>query len=129
MINGASRRRFWLETRPNRDDVLRAANHSVGIGQHEAAFIFGVRLQIEDAAREHIRNDILERVFVDALVAEAKQRKPFLPGQVAFFAIGDRDGCIAVVVAIDAPLKSQGDERGGSTKKSFARTLSIAGAV
>jgi hypothetical protein len=54
----------------------------------------------------------LKRVFVDALVAEPKQRKPFLPRLVASFAIGDRDRSVAVVVAIDAPLKSERDESG-----------------
>src|SRR5215472_17915081 len=119
VINVAPRCRLWLEARPNRDDVLRVALYSVRIGQHKTAFIFGVRFQIEDAAREHSRNDILKRVFVDALVAEPKQRKPFLPRLVASFAIGDRDRSVAVVVAIDAPLKAERDKGGRLNVKIF----------
>ena len=95
----------------HRDDVLGLAVDAVGIGQHQAAFVIGPRLEIEDASGEHVRHDVLERVFVDPFVIQAEQRQPLFPRLLALLAIEDRDGGVVVVVAIDVPFKTQGNER------------------
>ncbi len=95
----------------HRDDVLGLAVDAIGIGQHQAAFVIGPRLQIEDAPGEHVRHDVLERIFVDPLVIQAQQRQPLFPRLLALLAIENRDGGVMVVVAIDVPFETQGNKR------------------
>ncbi len=112
-----------LGTCANRDDVLGLALDAIGIAQHEAALVVGPGFEIEDAACEHVGGDELKRVFVDALVIQAQQRKSWLPGLVAFFAIRDRDRGIVVVVPVDLPFKSERDKGGAFGDEFFGGDL------
>src|SRR6266487_255431 len=48
---------------------------------------------------------------MDTLVSDAQQRQSIFPCLLAFFAVGDRDGGIAIVVAIDAPFEAERYQR------------------
>jgi hypothetical protein len=75
-------------------------------------------------AGEHVRNDVLQRVFVDPLVIQPEQREPLFPRLLALLAIENRDGGVMVIVAIDVPLETQGNER-----RTFGDELACGGPV
>src|SRR5207249_1042739 len=53
-----------LEARANRNDAFRLAIDAVRIRHHKAALVIGRGFKIEDASRESIRRDVLQRVLV-----------------------------------------------------------------
>src|SRR5262249_49885850 len=112
MIGAAADCRFWFRTGAYEDGVLSVPVDSVRIAKDKAAFVFGIGREIENAARELVGNDVVEGVFINSLTAEAQQRKPFFPRRLASSSIGHRDAGVAVVVARDAPLETERDERG-----------------
>src|SRR5205823_4119591 len=112
VIRLASGSRLGFRTRVDRYDVFGSTGYAIGIGENQAALVVGAGLQIEDAAGEHVGHNVLQRVFIDALVIHAEHGQAFLPGGFAFLAIEDRGGSIVVVIAIDVPFETERNERG-----------------
>ena len=108
-----------LLARAHGDGPLRFAFHAVGIGKNEAAFVFGVGLQIQKAAGEHVGRDVtvvVVRAFArsaagDGFVLQAQKRETLAPLLIASLAERDVHARVAIVVARDAPLESERDER------------------
>src|SRR5215475_5522220 len=92
---------FRLESCADGYDVLGFAFDAIGIRHNESAFVLRRGFKIEDAPRETVRHDVVERVFVDTLVADAQERQTFLPGLFALLPIVDSDRCIPIVVTVD----------------------------
>ena len=123
MIDLAARGRLRLGARAHRDDRARVLPlDAVGIGQHEARFVLGAGLEIEDAAGKHVRRHVLERVLVDALVADAQQRQA-LPSRSARRSCGRTTATVALRLSSPSMRHSKpsemqrrrfGDELAGS---------------
>ena len=90
----------------------RAAD-AIRIAQREARLIRSVRLQVQDAAREHRRHQHVHlRLAVDAFAAQPEQWLRRFPVAAARLAIGDFDFRVAIGVAVDEPLEAQVLQRG-----------------
>src|SRR6185436_2815160 len=104
-----------LGTRPHGDGlcrVRRGPSDAVGIREDEARFVGSVRLEVEDAAREHVRRDQVPRILlIDPLALQPQQREALLPVAGPLFAIRDVHAGVAVVIARDEPLEAEIDER------------------
>ena len=108
-----------LLARAHGDGFFRVALHAIGIGKNEAAFVFGVGLQIEDAAGKHVGRDVIVvvvRSFArsaagDGFVLQTQKRKRLAPLLLAFLAKRDVHARVAIVVAGDAPLESERNKR------------------
>ena len=88
--------------------------HAVGIAQDEETLVLGIRLQIDDAAGEHVRADHVEAdVLQGPLPLQAEEVHPLLPLRSALLSVEDLDAGGPVVVAVDAPLESEVVQRGG----------------
>jgi hypothetical protein len=111
VVDVAARRRHRFGARAHRHDAFGTSRDAIRIRQHEPRFIRSCRLELEEAAGEAVRRDVLQRVLVDALVADAKQRRPALPHLLALLAIGDGDRRVAIVVAVDHPLEAERNQR------------------
>ncbi len=107
VVDAAARRRLRLLARAHRRRALGLSFHAIGIAQDEAAFVFGVRLEIEDAARKHIRSHVVEimraavaRDSAEHLLAlQAKEWEGLAPGLFAFFPVRHVHAGVAIVVA------------------------------
>jgi hypothetical protein len=60
MIATPALRGLRFFSRANRNDLLGGARDAIRITQVEAAFVFGIRLNVQDAAGEHIRRGVFE---------------------------------------------------------------------
>ena len=73
--------RLWLGARAQRhglrDGVSGLPGESIGIGHHKSRFVGGVWLQIQNAARKHVRRDHIEHTvgLVDSLPLQPQQRE------------------------------------------------------
>ena len=108
--------------------VRRRSADAVGIGHHEARFVGGVRLEIQDAAGEHVRRDQVEDVaLVDACSpCRRDQRHRRSPGGLALLAVRDLDAGIAIGVAVDVPFEAEVDERRVLDDELAGRDLRVA---
>jgi hypothetical protein len=98
---------------PYRQVFRRLAGHAVRIAQRQPDFIRRVRLEIEDAACEHVRcNHIQPVALKDFFILKAEKRQRFFPLRFALFPIGNVHRCVAIGVAVDEPLKAEIDESG-----------------
>jgi hypothetical protein len=107
VVDLAASGRPRFRPRPHRHGALGAAAHAVRIGQQETAFVLSAGLELEDASGEPVRRDVLQRVLVDALVADAQQRETLPPRWLAAFPVRHRHSGIAIVVAVNRPLEPQ----------------------
>ena len=103
-----------LIPRADRDGSLGFSGRSVGVAQNEPAFVLGVRLDVEDAACETVRDFILQMFAPaeDALAADPRQGKRLTPCGASNLAERDADGGVAVRVAGNRPLEAQIAKRG-----------------
>ena len=117
MIDLAAHGRLRLRPGADRHGLRRVRRRSVDavrIRHHEARFVGGVWLQVEDAAGKHVGQDQVEDVRLgDALALQAHERHPVLPGCLARLAIRHRHRRIAVGIAFDQPFEAEVDERRG----------------
>ena len=115
VIHLAALGRLRLGTRADGDRLGRVRGrpaHAIRIGQHEARFIRGVRLEIEDAAREHVRRHEREHVRLrDPLALQPQQRHAGLPRAVAGFPVRHVDFGVAIRIAVDPPFEAEVDQR------------------
>src|SRR6185503_8759564 len=111
----------WLRllARTHRHDSRVFAVYAVGIGQHEAALVLRAGLEVEDAAGEHVRGDVLVGVpyrvsgaSANDFVLQAQQGQRIAPLLFALLAIGDGNAGIAIVIAGNPPLEAERHERG-----------------
>ena len=94
------------------DDALRVTADAVGVGEREAHLVLGVLGELEDAACEHVRRRVIERLDVEgALVLHAQQGQTFAPVALAGAPIRHGDGRVAVGVTVDVPLEAERDQR------------------
>lgn len=106
------RGRDRLGTRPHSYGFAGLPDHAIRIGHHEPRLIFRVRLQIEDAPGEHVRNDHVENVATEnPLTLEAQQWERRRPTRLALLAIRDLHRGVPVVVALDEPFEAEVDQR------------------
>ncbi len=101
------------------DQLLPRPAHPIRIAEHEAGLVGGVRLEVQQAAGEHVRGDeVVEAAPVavarlaagNLLALQPEQGQPLAPSRLAALAVADVDAGVAVVVARDAPFEAQGDE-------------------
>jgi hypothetical protein len=96
-----------LLARAHGHDALGIAADAVGVREREAHFVLGTLVELEHAAREHVRRRVVQRLdVVSALVMHAQQRQALLPVALAGTPVSDRDGRVAVGVALDVPLEA-----------------------
>ena len=90
----------------------RFAAHAVRISHLKARFVLGVRLQVQNAAGEHLGRGVIEaEILAEHLFApETEKRHPLFPVILSGFPIADFDDSIAVVIARDLPLEAQADQ-------------------
>jgi hypothetical protein len=88
---------------------------AVGVGELEAAFVFGAGFQIEDRAREAIGHGVVEMftAAVNVFAANTEKREALAPFSFSGLPVLNRDGGIAVGVALDRPLEAEVEERWG----------------
>ncbi len=106
--------------------LLFVSGDTVRVGKHEAAFIVGVRLQVENTSRKHVRRNVRNReprriVWVGRsgrraglglcaaarshFLIQTQQRHRVMPLLLAFPAIGDFYLGVPVIIAGDSPLR------------------------
>jgi hypothetical protein len=110
VVNRTPRRRPGFRARPHGDEVLGLSVDAVWICKNKPAFVICARLEIEDASGKAVRNDVLKRVLVDPFVADAEQWQACLEGVLAPLSVGHLDDRVAVVIAVDAPFESKGQQ-------------------
>ena len=113
MEDAATGIRLWLRSRAHGHDSLRWPADALRIRHDEARLVRRVGLEIEDAAREHVRrDDVHARLGVDPLALEPQQRQRRLPLARARLPERHLHARVAIGVALDEPLESEVDERG-----------------
>ena len=109
----AGLRSLRLGARAHACGLARLSGDAIGIGQDEAALVLGVRLQVENAAREPVRDDVLE-VFAapkHLFPADAHERQRRPPGRLPGGAEGHRHRRVPVRVPANRPFESEVEER------------------
>src|SRR5262249_28279260 len=102
--------RFGLGPRVDGNRFLRITGHAVWIGEHKSRFVRRVGLEIENAAGKHVRRDDIElKAVVDVLALQPEERKRIHPSTFPNLAIGDGDGRVSIVIAVDEPLETEID--------------------
>jgi hypothetical protein len=92
----------------------RGAADAVGIAQRKARFVRGARLQIENAAGEHVRRDQVEDVaLIHLFTMEPDERQRRAPRGVALLPERDVDPGVAIGITVDVPLEAEIDQRRG----------------
>ncbi len=105
----------------NRYVLFGGAADAVRIADHKAAFIIGVRLQIQNAAGEHVWGGVIvngarahaiaagaRRITGDALATDAQHGQGRPPFALTSLAIEHRDRGVTVGIPADAPFEAQG---------------------
>ena len=87
------------------------ARNTVGIAEFEANLVIRAGLEVEEAAREHVRRGVVERLPEHGpLAVEPEQRQTVAPVRLAPLPVHDGDFGVAVIVAFDVPLEAEGDQ-------------------
>ena len=104
--------RYRLGARPHGHRPAGLSDHAVGIGHHEPRLVRRVGLQVEDAPREHVRNDDVELISdEDPLALQAQEGQRRRPLRLALPAIRRLHRRVPVVVALDGPFEAEVDQR------------------
>ena len=102
--------RFWLGTRVHNETLARKsfAAYAIGVEHLETHFVISVRLQINDAARKHVRTDDVEANILErALSLKPEQRHAHVKRGLADLAILDLYIRIAIVVPFYTPFETK----------------------
>ena len=103
----------WLAACAHLHRFHRLALHAIRIREREAALIFRLRFEIENAARKPVRHRVIEisRRAEDVLATQAQQRQRGPPLFSARFAKRHRDRGIAIRIPRDVPLEAEIQQR------------------
>ena len=110
-------------SRANGNDLLGCSRDAIRIAEIEAAFVFSIRLKVQNASGEHVRRGVFEerkarlgsrgpwsRRDANLLTLRAHERQRLAPLLLTFLAIRHIDARVAIVVARDFPFESKGNE-------------------
>lgn len=88
------------------------AGQAVWIRHNEPSLIFCIGLQIQDAAREHIRRDDVEDtlILVDPFALQAQKGQSAFPLRISTLTVRHLHLRIPVIVAFDQPFKAKVDQ-------------------
>ena len=112
-------------------DLDRLSRGAIGIPQLEAAFVFGARAQVEDAAGKTVGHDVVQVLTLPehSLAANPCERQPLPPHGFACGPELDIDRRIAIRVPPDRPFEPEVQKRGmlDDERAGFGRVLGARG--
>ena len=90
------------------------ASDSVRIGHHELALVFRAGLEIQDRARETLRDGVVEVLAptVNLFATDSDKGESLAPFRFTRGPKLNGDGSVAIVVAFDGPFKAEVEESG-----------------
>ena len=97
------------------DSVGALTGDAVGVGKLEATFVFGAGFQIEDGACEAIRYGVVEifTATVNVFTTNTEKGEALAPFSFTGLTVLNRNGGVAVGVALDRPLEAKVQKRRG----------------
>ena len=108
----AARIGLGFRPRAHGDDLLVHAGNAIGVEDVREDLVLGIGLEVDDAAGEHVGADDVEaHVAQHPLGVKAQPRQARVPCLRSLLAIEDRHRRIVIVIAGDAPLEPEVDQR------------------